>query len=62
MTILAYEGGLYHKKCLDDEQLAASVREIAIDEIEDDQVCDECMELLVSAEDEPEEEKDVETA
>ena len=51
-TVMAYAGDLYHKSCLADDEIK-DAREVAVTEIEDDQVCDECMELLVS-EDAPE--------
>lgn len=51
-TVMAYAGNLYHKACLEDDEIK-DAREVAVGEIEDDQVCDECMELLVG-EDTPE--------
>ena len=48
-TVMAYAGNLYHKACLDADEIV-DARAVALDEVEDDQVCDECMELLVGDE------------
>lgn len=44
-TVYSYTGKLYHKSCLSPEELKDAVA-VASTELEDDQACDECMELL----------------
>ena len=51
-TIFAHDGDLYHSACLSDEERGVA-REIPVNEVEDDEICNECMEPLVS-EDTPE--------
>jgi len=45
-TVMSYAGDLYHAACLDTDELKDAI-EVKTDEIENDQVCDECMEPLV---------------
>lgn len=44
--ILQFEGELYHEKCLAETD-RGSAREIAVDDIDSDQICDVCDDLFV---------------